>query len=279
VNKHPQSKKRGSALTKGRTLGALALTGALALVSAGTMSASPGDKTDPDAPGTLGGTRLIMENWMQTQQIISKERKEWQQGKEILVGRLELAKQEVARLDEQIKQTESSVTEANKKRDALVAENDQLKAANAQLTEAVTGMEAQVRKLFKELPDPIQTKLQPLYQRIPEDPTNTRASAAERFQNVLGILNEVNKASGEITVTYEVRELGDGKSTEVQAMYVGLAQAYYLSGHGDAGIGHPTPEGWKWEPSKTIAGDMATALEEIQGKHTPAFVPLPVKIQ
>jgi hypothetical protein len=28
--------------------------------------------------------------------------------------------------------------------------------------------------------------LQPLYQRIPEDPANTRASVPERFQNVLG---------------------------------------------------------------------------------------------
>ncbi len=97
--------------------------------------------------------------------------------------------------------------------------------------------------------------------------------------NVLGILNEVNKANGEITVTFEVRELAGGKPSEVRVLYVGLAQAYYVSASGEAGIGRPSPAGWVWEPSKAVANDVLTALEIVQGKHTPAFVPLPVKFQ
>ena len=54
-----------------------------------------------------------MGKWIETQQIISKERKDWQQGKEILLGRLELVKQEVATLEEKIKQAETSVAEAD----------------------------------------------------------------------------------------------------------------------------------------------------------------------
>jgi hypothetical protein len=140
-------------------------------------------------------------------------------------------------------------------------------------------MEAEVRKLFKSMPEPIQTKLLPLSQRIPEDASNTRVSAAERFQNVLGILNELNKANNEITVAYEVHTLAGGKPSEVQAIYVGLAQAYYVSASGEAGIGRPTADGWKWEPSKAVAGDVSTALEILQGKHTPVFVALPVKLR
>jgi hypothetical protein len=147
------------------------------------------------------------------------------------------------------------------------------------LTEVVTGMEVEIRRLFKRLPEPIQTKLQPLYQRIPEDPAKTRVSAAERFQNVLGILNEVNKANNEITVSYEVHHLADGKPSEVKVIYVGLAQAYYVSARGEAGIGRPGAEGWTWEPSETIARDVTIALEILQGKHTPVVVALPAKIQ
>jgi len=220
-----------------------------------------------------------MSKWIETQQIISKERKEWQQGKEILVGRLELVKKEIATLEEKTKEAQSSVAEADKKRNDLLAENDQLKAAGTQLTEAVTGMEVEVRRLFRLLPAPIQTKLQPLYQRIPEDPAKTRVSAAERFQNVLGILNELNKANSEIAVSYEVHSLSDGKPSEVKVIYVGLAQAYYVSTRGEAGIGRPTADGWKWEPSKAIARDVFTALEILQGKGTPVFVPLPARLQ
>jgi hypothetical protein len=245
---------------------------------ASSASQKAGGSDTPGSPPTLEETRLTMGKWIETQQIISKERKDWQQGKEILVGRLELVKQEVAKLEEQIKQAQTNVAEATKKKNEQLAENEQLKAAGAQLVEAVTAMEGEVRKLFKSAPEPIQTKLQPLYQRIPEDPATTRVSAAERFQNVIGILNDLNKANNEISVSYEVHNLAGGKPAEVKAIYVGLAQAYYVSAGGEAGVGRPSPEGWKWSPLNSIASDVMVALEILEGKHSPAFVPFPVKL-
>jgi soluble cytochrome b562 len=262
-------------------VGSFVLVCTACLLSFGATPATTGvvqeDKAVPRR--TLEETRLTMDKWIETQQILSKERKEWQQGKEILVGRLDLVKKEVGTVEEKIKQAQTSVAEADKKRGELVAENDRLKAAVAQLTEAVTGMEGEVRKIFQQLPEPIQTKLQPLFQRIPEEPAKSRASAAERFQNILGILNELNKANNEITVSYEVHTLADGKPSEVKTLYVGLAQAYYVSARGEAGIGRPAADGWKWEPSPAAGRDVLTALEILQGKQTPSFVPLPVKIQ
>lgn len=240
-------------------------------------------KVEPEAasqnPPSLEKTRMAMDKWIETQQIISKERKDWQQGKDILVGRLDLVKRETDALQEKIKQADTGVTETDTKRKELLAENRQLEDATALLTQTATSMEKEVRKLFKQLPEPIQTKLQPLYERIPEDASKTRVSIAERFQNILGILNEVNKANNEVTVNYEVRKLADGKPTEVQAIYVGLAQGYYVSARGEAGIGRPTAEGWKWESSPAAAPSILTTLEILQGKHTPAFVPLPVKLK
>jgi len=220
-----------------------------------------------------------MGKWIETQQIISKERNEWQQGKEILTSRLELVKKEASGLAEKIQQAQASVAETNAKRDELQAQNEVLKAASAQLAGAVSGMEAEVRRLFKMLPEPIQTKLEPLRQRMPADGEQVRVSPAERFQNVLGILNELNKANNELSVTFEVHDLANGKPSEVQVIYIGLAQAYYVCAGGEAGIGQPTADGWKWEPSATIGRDVTTALEIIQGKHSPIFVPLPVKLQ
>jgi hypothetical protein len=246
-----------------------------------SLGANPAQQDTPPASGvapSLKETRLVMEKWIETQQIISKERNDWQQGKEILLGRLELMRKEIGSLREKIKETEKGLTDNNAKREGLLSQEDDLKATSTELTQVITSMEGEVRRLFKSVPDWVQSKLQPLHQRIPEDPDNTRASLGERFQNVLGILTELNKVSTELNVTYEVRDLGNGKPTEVRALYVGLTQAYYVSAQGEAGVGHPTPDGWKWEPSKAIASDVTTALEIIQGKHSPAFVPLPVKL-
>ncbi len=260
--------------------GTLLLTATICLPSS-AMSGdeSTGEEDTATASPALQETRLTMGKWIEMQQIISREQSEWQQGKEILLSRLELVKKEIATLQEKIQEAESSVTEANRKRNDLLAENDLLKDAGGQLTMTVTGMEAEIRRLFGWLPEPIQGKLQPLYQRIPEDPATSRVSAAERFQNVLGILNDFNKANNEITVSYEVHTLADGKPAEVQAMYVGLAQAHYVSARGDAGIGRPAADGWTWEPSKAIGRDVLAALEILQGKQTPSFVALPVRLQ
>jgi uncharacterized protein DUF3450 len=258
----------------------LVWTGVLGLLASPALLArqEAGKGEEPPAP-TLEETRLAMGKWIETQQILSKERKDWQQGKEILLARLDVIRQEISSLEGKIAQAEASVAEGQRKKDDLRAENDRLKAVGAQLAEALTAMEGELRPLFRSLPEPVRAKLQPLVQRIPEDPANTRVSAAERFQNVLGILNELNKANNEIAVLYEVRNLSGGAPSEVQAIYVGLAQAYYLGARGESGIGRPTPEGWQWEASPSLAERLRTVLEILQGKHSPAFVPLPVTLR
>lgn len=238
---------------------------------------SPAQSESPKV--SLEKTRLTLNKWIETQQIISKERNDWQQGKEVLQGRAELVAKEVDVLKGKISTTEVAVVESNKKRDELVAENELLTTATAQLVNAVTVMEKEVRQLATRMPDPVREKLAPLLARIPEGTQSTRVSAAERFQNVLGILNELNKVNSELTVTYEIRKLADGSSSEVQVLYVGLAQAYYISPRGDAGIGRPSENGWVWESIPATSPSIILALEILQGKHSPSFVPLPMKIQ
>jgi len=246
------------------------------------LAASAAPRAAQDGQGearSIDELRLTMSKMIETQQIISKERKDWAQGKEILLGRLELVRAEIAGLEQKIAEAQASVDAANAKRDELAAEVGRLQALDGRLKEAATRMEAELRRLLAQVPEPVRTKLDQLIQRIPADPTKTNASAPERFQNVLGILNELNRANTDVAVTYEVRELADGRPAEVRVLYIGLAQAYYVGANGDAGIGRPTAEGWKWEPRREIAKDVLTALEIIQGKHTPAFVPLPVQLQ
>ena len=239
--------------------------------------AAPADEV-PARPG-LEETRLTLAKWIETQQIIAKERNDWQQGKEILEGRIELVGKEVSVLKEKIAQSLTAVSESDQKKERLTAENEQLKATAAQLATAVSVMEGQVRGLAKRMPQPVAERLAPLLQRIPNEASTTRVTVAERFQNVLGILNEMNRANSEISLSYEVRTLADGSSSEVQVIYVGLAQAYYISPRGEAGIGRPGEDGWDWKPAPEIAGQLLVALEVMQGKHPPAFVPLPVEIK
>jgi hypothetical protein len=234
--------------------------GAKAPAKAPVAAPTPAAADEPsDRPG-LEETRLTLAKWIETQQIIAKERNDWQQGKEILEGRIELVGKEVSVLKEKIAESVKAVAESDQKKERLVAENEQLKATAAQLATAVSVMEGQVRGLAKRMPQPVAERLAPLLQRIPTEASTTRVTVAERFQNVLGILNEMNRANSEISLSYEVRTLADGSSSEVQVIYVGLAQAYYLSPRGEAGIGTPGEDGWNWKPAPEIAGQLLVAL-------------------
>ena len=61
-------------------IGTFLLTSAICLLSSGVLSAgmSAGDVDKISAPPTLEETRLKMDKWLETQQIISRERKDWQ---------------------------------------------------------------------------------------------------------------------------------------------------------------------------------------------------------
>jgi hypothetical protein len=251
----------------------LAATTLLACAAGLTYSRAAGETSPLDA------SRETLAKWVETQQLMAKEKRDWQEGKQILAGRIDLVKAEIAALETTMKEQRESGSESVTKQHDLTQESASLESAEKGLKEWATGLESSLHTLEPRLPDPLRTKLAPLYGRMPKDSTATTVSLAERFQNVVGILNEINKFNGEVGMVNEVRTLASGKPAEVRTIYAGLAQAWYLSAGGEAGVGRPGPDGWVWTPDNTLAPSVGHAVEILQSKSKPAFVPLPVKIQ
>jgi hypothetical protein len=236
--------------------------------------------SDPNsAAATPDGARSSLAKWVETQQLIAKEKREWQEGKQILQSRIDAVNGEIAALKERMDETRRTAVEANEKKAGEVAENESLQKAGVELATWVTGLEGAMRTLQTRLPEPLLQKVKPLYDRMPADARATNVSLAERYQNVVGILNEVGKFNNDITMVTEVRTLSDGKPAEVRTVYVGLAQAYFVSPKGDAGIGRPGAAGWEWTVAREIAPQIEQAVEILQNKAKPQFVSLPVKVQ
>lgn len=252
----------------------------IGLVAMALAGAALAQTNAPETGGaTLQDARDLMSKWIELQQVMARERKDWQQGKEIVAARVELSRKELDALDEQTRAAQAQLAEATQKRDELEKERQRLKDVAAGLTATIAGLEVRTRQLYDRAPAYIQERLKPLRQRLPDDPATTRVSVAERYQNVLGILNDLNKANSEIAINQEVHTLADGKPSEVRALYVGLAQAYFINPRGQAGVGVPGTNGWAWTDAADAAEEILLALEVMEGKHTPMFVPLPVHLQ
>lgn len=249
---------------------------AAAVASVGFLCSAailPGD-TDIDQ------TRAVLEKWLDTRRVLSLEQRDWTLGREILTSRVEVLEREIESLNGRIVDIESSIAEADKKRTELVSENDRLKQTSSALATTVVGMEARTLGILRRSPDPIRDRVKPLSQRIPEEGAETKLSLSERFQNVVGILNEVDKFGRDITSTSEVRELGDGTTSEVTAVYLGLAQGYYASPNGlRAGVGTAGPNGWTWTAANESAPSISRVIAILKNESVADFVALPMRIQ
>jgi FtsZ-binding cell division protein ZapB len=226
----------------------------------------------------LDESKEMLSKWVETRKLVSEEKEKWALEREMLGDRIELVRNEKQTLAEKIHQTQSLITDADKKREDLVKENDALKNASATLVNRIFTLERSMLSVLSLMPEPVQERIKPLSQRIPKS-AETDLSLSERYQNVVGIANELNKNANEITVVSEVKELPNGSTAEVQTLYVGFARAYYCTNKGDiAGVGYPVEGGWKWDADHSLAPKVADAIAILKNEKVAAYIQLPATV-
>ena len=90
--------------------------------------AAPAMKVTSETAPIIEATRETLTKWVETKQLISKEKSDWASGKDILEDRVRLAEAETTTVRDKLKEISTAVAEAQKKRDELAAQTDKLKA-------------------------------------------------------------------------------------------------------------------------------------------------------
>lgn len=231
-------------------------------------------------PATLTQTRATLEQWVQTRQLISQTKTDGQADKEMLEQSIQLFERELQNIAEQRSKVSTNRTQVDVEREQALAAQKELTEAADQVKLLATGLEQKLVALAAAFPPPLTEKIQPLLQRVPTDPATTKAGAVERLQNIVGILNEVDKFNAAISVVSEVQKSPAGAEVQVETIYVGLGQAYFVDKAGEyAGVGVPTAQGWKWQEQRELAGKIQDSLAMYKNAKPAAFVSLPVQIK
>ncbi len=225
--------------------------------------------------------RLSLEKWMEAQQVLSREEQEWRVGRELLQERIDLVRREAEALKERIAQTQREKAETAAQLAELKARNEVLKGGVKPLLSDIKLLELRTLAVLPWTPEPVRMRVAPLSQRIPANPAETKLGLSERYQNVIGTLNELNKATRELSVSGEVRKLADGRQVEATVFYIGLSQAYYVNEKsGVAGIGKLGPLGtWMWEERNELTGPVSEVLGIYRGERPANYVSLPVTVK
>jgi len=228
----------------------------------------------------IDGVRAMLEKWVETRRQISEERLDWTRKRETLRDRMELVEREIAAVNTRIEETRRSLDEAVAKGEGLRGNAERLRSAAKGMTELVRSLEQRTQELLVRVPQPIRERVKPFSQRIPTDPEGTQLPLSQRVQNLVAILNDLNKAAGEIITASEVRVMPDGRSAEVTTLYVGISKGYSIDGTAtQAAVGWGTPEGWIWTPANDAAQEIAAAIGIVSAGQEPRFVRVPVEVQ
>ena len=233
------------------------------------------------AEGAVSDFRSKTEKWIETRQIISKEKSDWEVERESLRATRDLLRKQKELLEAEIAELESTSTAADDERRELLLDRAEFTRSRDALELEVRAMEKKALAIVPQLPEPLQQKLEPLLVQIPADPDNTRTPLGQRLMSVLGVLAQAEKWNGTATFVGETRPVKDGQKVAIRTLYWGLGQAYYVDALGEtAGVGQPGPEGWVFTEDPDLAEDAALLLDIYEGNvDTIDFVNLPVEVR
>jgi len=259
-------------------------TGIFVLVVLAILVFSTKVKSADDRTVKIEETRVALEEYIETQRQISKERHGFELSQEMLKSRMELLKEQIRDYRKKIEQARTEITKADEERASLADKEEQFQDSSERLKAIVVGLEERTKKLLKRLPGPIRDQVKVLSQSLPDNQADTgekvKQTTLQRFQNVAGILNSINKYNSDISVESDMLDLGDDAKFNVSCVYVGLGQAYYSNSDGTiGGIGVSTSEGIKWKQDNDIAPQVFNIVKILDGKEVASFVQLPVDVK
>lgn len=239
---------------------------------------------DPATPVAIA--RETLSQWVATKRIISEEREAWRRGKQTMASQMDVVRREIDALNARIETAKSGIADADKKSGELEAERAARKLVSKSLVERIASLEERTRQLLPRVPVPLAENIAPISQRLPaNDEQRGQLSLSARYQNVIGVLNAIDKWNRAVTLTSERRELSSGRTVEVSVLYMGLGQGYYVGAPGKdgkatiAGVGIASPTGWNWREANDLAPAIQRAVSIYKNEGLASLVRLPVQIR
>lgn len=228
----------------------------------------------------IAQTRNTLEEWVQVEKTISAEREDWIAEKSTTEDLIGLLRSEIATLKAKQAEAEALTTRAEERRRELIAQREAARAATDVMLERVSLYEDSIRKLLPRLPLPLMNRIESLANRIPKAGASTELGIGRRMQTVIGILSEIDKFNQEVTLVTEVQALPDGRSVEVESVYLGLGGGYFTDPTGKyAGQLLPDEDGWVAVVEPEHAAAIRQIILQYNGLEPADYITLPAQLR
>ena len=141
---------------------------------------------------TFKDTTTIIQEWVQTEQLISEETTEWNVEKAALMDIRDALKTEIIELDKRLEESEEEAVGAAKQRTELLEQKNEIEETTRSLLEGVDALQIKVKETFKILPTPLAKRLQPFRHKLKNQIEDNNISLRQRVDTLLSLLQAVS---------------------------------------------------------------------------------------
>jgi hypothetical protein len=227
----------------------------------------------------LEETATTLEEWVETERLISLADAEWATEKASIENLLSIYTEEIETLSRVIEEAEKDTSAAEARRSELLEQDSQVKALESKLLGALIEAEISMKSLEALLPPPLQEELKPLFKSLPEDPEASKVAIGQRIQPIVAILTQVQKFNQVVTFVEGFREFEAGSTVQTEMVFFGLGIAFYVDQANEhSGVGLPGADGWKWNDDDSLADTVRVFIDIYRGTQQARYVEVPVTI-
>lgn len=218
--------------------------------------------------------------WNQIERQKSQITSSWAVRKQMLELQLQLLVDEEVALSGLLENSDEQQTAVEVKRAELLSSQESMETSQALVESSLARALITLHNLHALLPPPLKNSWNQNIARLNMEGT----TGSEQLEASLELLNQLEEFNSRIAVSQVLMTFEGGQQVQVDQLYVGIAQGWYLSANGDYfGYGRATPEGWEWQHKDSLSGELA--LETVQSlfanakqEVSPQLVSLPIDI-
>lgn len=227
----------------------------------------------------LEETTTLLEEWVQTERLLSEEKSEWEADRASMESLLRVYRQEIDTLTRIIEDAKADTSTAEVLRAELLEQDESVKSIESDVVAALISAEEQIKGLEAVLPPPLREELQPLFNSLPQDSKASKLAIGQRVQPIVAILTQVQKFNQVVTLVEDFREFEAGRTVQTETVYFGLGAAYYVDqANENAGFGVPGTDGWEWKTDNNLIPAIRSFVDIYRGTQQARYVEVPVSI-
>jgi hypothetical protein len=215
--------------------------------------------------------RALVKQWVQVEQTISQEQRDWTVQKSAMNDLIDLYQTETSLIEEELEAAGTSTDEVDGKMEALKKQTADFKKQREELELITLKQSKDLLDLAKNFPEPLKEQIKVELAVIDD----TESTLRERSVALLNALKAAGQFNNMITYT-DLEQVVGGTKRQLRVLFLGLGQAFYVSGD-QAGIGKPVNGEWKWREVPNSRARIAKAIAIYQKTARPELISLPVE--